>query len=109
MPPDWSSCVLSSGRLVNSSPSRVPGSTPNRRITSSLFRQIEDYESKFDKVRNDPPAFAKVAESYRQQAQAWIDEWVTVAPDLSDDEGKAIQAAIAKLNRRATKMLTGTS
>ena len=70
---------------------------------------IEDYESKFDKVRNDPPAFAKVAESYRQQAQAWIDEWVTVAPDLSDDEGKAIQAAIAKLNRRATKMLTGTS
>ncbi len=68
---------------------------------------IEEYESQFDKVRSDPPAFAKVAESYRQQAQAWIEKWATVAPDLSDDEGKAIQAALNKLNRRATKMLTG--
>ena len=68
---------------------------------------IEEFEPKFHQVRNDPPAFAKVAESYRQQAQVWIEEWATVAPDLSDDEGKAIQAALNKLNQRATKMLTG--
>jgi len=68
---------------------------------------IDEFEPKFDQVRNDPPKFAEVAESYRQRAQAWVEEWATVAPDLSDADGKAIQTAVAKLNRRAEKMLTG--
>ena len=67
---------------------------------------IEEFESKFDAVRNDPPAFAKVAESYRQKTETWMNELTDIAPDISDDEGKAISAAVDKLNKRATKMLT---
>jgi len=67
---------------------------------------IEEFESKFDAVRNDPPAFAKVAESYRQKTETWMNELTDIAPDISDDEGKAIGAAVDKLNKRAIKMLT---
>jgi len=68
---------------------------------------IEEFEPKFDRVRSDPPEFAKVAESYKRETQAWMNELSTVAPDLSDEEGRAIKATIEKLNRRAVKMLTG--
>jgi len=68
---------------------------------------IEKFEPRFDTVRNNPPEFAKVANSYKQETQAWMNEWKTVAPNLSDEQGRAIKAAIDKLNRRAERMLTG--
>ena len=100
----WVACAL----LVCACAGSVELSPETAAHLGEYEQLIEEFEPKFDRVRNDPPAFAKLAESYRQQAQGWIEEWVTVSPDLSDDEGKAIQAALSKLNRRATKMLTGT-
>ena len=69
---------------------------------------IEKFEPEFDRVRNDPPRFAQVAETWRTQSEDWINQWGKVAPDLSEKEGKAIQASLNKLNRRAMKMLTGS-
>ncbi len=68
---------------------------------------IEEFEPKFATVRNDPPKFAKVAASYSREAQAWIKEWQTVAPNLSEEEARTVKAIVDKLNRRAKSMLTG--
>jgi hypothetical protein len=68
---------------------------------------IEQFEPKFATVRNDPSKFAGVADSYSREAQAWLSKWDSVAPDLSDEEARAVKSAIKKLNRRAKKMLTG--
>ena len=35
-----------------------------------------------------------------------LDELTDIAPDISDDEGKAIRTAVDRLNARAIKMLT---
>lgn len=70
-------------------------------------RLIEQFEPKFDTVRNDPPQFATVSASYTRQTKAWIDDWSNIAPDLSEDEGRAVESIVKKLNRRAEKMLTG--
>ncbi len=68
---------------------------------------IAEFEPRFAAVRNNPPEFAKVANSYAEVTQAWMSRWETVAPNPSEEEGRAIKARIDKLNRRAEKMLTG--
>lgn len=68
---------------------------------------IVSFQPKFDDVRGDRPAFARVADSYGKQAKAWLDGWQTVSPNPTEAEGKAIQARITQLNRRAERMLRG--
>ena len=68
---------------------------------------IGEFEPKFEAVRNNPPEFAKVADSYKQKTDAWMNTLGTVTSDLSDAEGRTFKAGIDKLNRRAVKMLTG--
>ena len=67
---------------------------------------IKEFEPRFAAVRNDPPAFAKVADDYKQKTQAWMSRWEKVAPNPSDEEGRAIKARINRLNQRAVSMLT---
>ncbi len=68
---------------------------------------IAEFEPRFAAVRNNQPEFAKVANSYAEATQAWMSRWETVAPNPTEEEGRAITTRIDKLNRRAEKMLTG--
>ncbi len=99
----WVGCVL----LVCACGGSVELDPETTAHLAEYERLIEEFEPQFDRVRNDPPAFAKVAEAYRQRTEAWLNKWADATGDISDAEGKAIQAAVNKLNKRATKMLTG--
>jgi hypothetical protein len=68
---------------------------------------IASYEEKFANAAGDPTDFARVSASYTEKAKAWMSKWKTVAPDLSEKEGKALKARIDKLNERALRMLGG--
>ena len=68
---------------------------------------IQTYQTKFDGVQSDPPAFKRVADDYSREIKAWMSQWETVAPNLSDEEGKAVKARIDSLNQRAVRMLQG--
>jgi hypothetical protein len=67
---------------------------------------IETYEVKLAEVRSDPPKFAKVASSYSREVKTWMGQWDTEAPNMSDEEGRAVKAQIDRLNKRAARMLT---
>ncbi len=67
---------------------------------------IEEYEARFAAVGSDRPKFAKVSEAYSKEVKAWLSEWDTVAPNMSDEEGRAVKAQVDRLNKRATRMLT---
>lgn len=69
---------------------------------------IDEFEPKFAAAKDSPSEFAKVADSYSQKTLAWMGKWETVAPNPSDEEGKAIKARIDKLNKRAERMLRGS-
>ena len=51
---------------------------------------IDTFEPKFRAVRGDTAKFSDVADSYSQRVQAWMSEWSTVAPNLSDEEGLTV-------------------
>lgn len=68
---------------------------------------IDAFEPKFANARADQAEFAKVAKAYSKEAKDWMSRWSSVAPEMSDAEGKAVKANINRLNRRAEKMLRG--
>jgi len=83
-------------------------------LTPELQAQLDEYENlietfepQFADARGDTAKFADVADSYSQRVQAWMTKWSSVAPTLSDEEGKAVRASVDRLNRRAKRMLQG--
>ena len=68
---------------------------------------IDTYQAKFAGVRGNPPAFADVADAYSAEVKAWATKLDTVAPTMSDEEGRAVKARIDSLNKRAVRMLSG--
>jgi hypothetical protein len=69
---------------------------------------IDTYQARFAEARGNPAKFADVADAYSEEAKQWMSRWSTVAPNPSDEEGKAIKASIDKLNKRAVHMLKGS-
>jgi len=69
---------------------------------------IDSYQPKFAGARGNQATYAQVADAYSREARAWMERWSTIAPNPSDEEGKAITAQIDRLNQRAVRMLQGS-
>lgn len=63
---------------------------------------------KFGEVRFGQDGYAQVSNAYTREVQSWMGEWQTIAPNLSDAEGKAVKKRIDELNERAQRMLMGS-
>ena len=86
-------------------------STPTFTTTAHLAeyeRLIEEFEQKFDEVRDDPRELARVSESYRRRTKVWTDKWMDMRFDVSASDWEAIQPDLDELNQRAERMLTGS-
>lgn len=67
---------------------------------------IDEYTDRFEDAAGNMSEFMGVAEDYSTDVLSWMSEWERVAPNMTEEEGRAVQKRIEALNQRAERMMT---